>query len=70
MGTKNVLYPHEINIDTKQKLDASIFENDYVSALYKGNYRSNDNFIKANCIMADIDNDHSEKRVSGLRQRM
>ena len=32
---KNVLYPHEINIDTKQKLDASIFENDYVSALYK-----------------------------------
>lgn len=58
---KNVLYPHEINIDTKQKLDASIFENDYVSALYKGNYRSNDNFIKTNCIMADIDNDHSEE---------
>lgn len=58
---KNVIYPNEVNIDTKKPLDKSIFGKDYVGSCYKGNYRSNDNFIKANCILVDIDNDHSEK---------
>jgi len=58
---KNVLYPNETNIDTKKPIDCSIFGKDYVGACYKGNYRSNENFNKSNCILVDIDNDHSEK---------
>ena len=33
---------------------------DYVCVLYKNNYRSNANFISANCLGMDCDNDHSE----------
>lgn len=58
---KNVLYPNEISIDTKLPFDPSMFSKDYVGACYKGNYRSNENYIKSNCILVDIDNDHSEK---------
>ena len=57
---KNVLYPSEVVIDTKSPLDASAFEFDYVGSLFKGSSRSNANFIKTNCLLIDIDNDHSE----------
>ena len=33
---------------------------DFVTAKYKDNYRSSDNFISANCLPMDIDNDHTE----------
>jgi len=33
---------------------------DYVTAKYKDNYREGSNFISANCLPMDIDNDHSD----------
>ena len=56
----NTLYPNEVVIDTKSSFDPSIFKNDYVGSLFKGNARSNLNFIKTNCLLIDIDNDHSD----------
>ena len=33
---------------------------DYVCAEYKNHYRNNDNFLSADCLPVDCDNDHSE----------
>jgi len=57
------IYPNEVKIDTKAPLDPSIFTHDYVGAYLKDNARSNDNFIKTNCMLVDIDNDHSENEA-------
>ena len=56
----NTKYPHEFNIDTKSgKYDPSMFIHDYVGPLFKDS-RSGDNFVKSNCLLIDIDNDHSD----------
>jgi len=39
---------------------AAAVEFDNCPGLYKGGYRTGDNFQKANCILADIDNTHSD----------
>lgn len=36
-------------------------EFDNCPAMYKGGYRKSDNFIKADCILADVDNTHSDE---------
>lgn len=38
-------------------------KHDYVCAAYKHNYRNNDNFLGADCLPVDCDNDHSENPV-------
>ena len=58
---KNIVYPNETTIDLTQPLDVSIFGKDYVASLFKNHTRANDNFVKTNCILVDIDNDHSDK---------
>lgn len=58
---KNIVYPNETTIDLSQPLDVSIFGKDYVASLFKNHTRANDNFVKTNCILVDIDNDHSDK---------
>lgn len=55
----NCLYPHEAVITNKEELLQAI-RKDHVCAQYKGNYRSNDNFVEATGIFMDNDNDHSE----------
>ncbi len=56
----NNKYPHEYNIDTKTgKFDPSMFTHDYVGPTFKDT-RSGENFIKSNCLLIDIDNDHSD----------
>ena len=55
----NCLYPNKVVIKDKASfLEAIKF--DHVSAEYKGNYRSNANFIKADNSIFDCDNDHSD----------
>ena len=53
---KNCYYPNIQAIDNKEKLLRAI-EYDHVCALYKEGYRSNDNFIKSDLIIMDVDND-------------
>ena len=55
----NCLYPHEAEVVTKDDLKAAV-KHDYVCAKYNGSYRSNDNFICADCLPVDCDNDHSD----------
>lgn len=57
---KNCLYPYKIVVKTLDDLKNAV-SNDYVSAEYKGNYRSIANFISADLLTFDCDNDHSDE---------
>ena len=55
----NCLYPNKsIVMDKESFIEAT--KMDHVTAKYKGNYRSKDNFESSDCIPLDCDNDHSE----------
>ena len=56
----NCLYPNKAEIENASEL-AEAVSRDHVAALYKGNYRSIDNFIEATVIEMDCDNDHSDE---------
>ena len=55
----NCLYPNKNVVTDKESFIAAI-KMDHVTAKYKGNYRSKDNFESSDCIPLDCDNDHSE----------
>ena len=55
----NCLYPNK-NIVTDKETFIAATKMDHVTAKYKGNYRSKDNFESSDCIPLDCDNDHSE----------
>jgi putative DNA primase/helicase len=56
---QNCFYPKEVVVqDQDSFLEVITF--DHVSAEYKDNYRSNTNFLKADNIVLDCDNDHSD----------
>lgn len=55
----NCSYPYEVQITEEESLRKAT-SRDYVCALYKNSYRLNANFIHANCLGLDFDNDHSE----------
>ena len=55
----NCLYPNK-NIVTDKESFIAATKMDHVTAKYKGNYRSKDNFEFSDCIPLDCDNDHSE----------
>ena len=55
----NCLYPNK-NIITDKESFIAATKMDHVTAKYKGNYRSKDNFESSDCIPLDCDNDHSE----------
>lgn len=55
----NCLYPNKIEVYNAETLIKAV-SHDYVGAEYKNSYRSNDNFISSDCIIMDIDNNHSE----------
>ena len=57
-ATNNCLYPYEVVIKTIDDLKRAV-SSDYVCAEYKDNYRNNQNFISADCLPVDCDNDHS-----------
>ena len=54
----NCLYPHRIEI-TDVANAAKAFSRDIVCAEYRNNYRSVENFLIANALPMDCDNDHS-----------
>ena len=55
----NCLYPNKSIVMDKESFIAAT-KMDHVTAKYKGNYRSKDNFESSDCIPLDCDNDHSE----------
>ena len=55
----NCLYPNKMIVTDKESFIAST-KMDHVTAKYKGNYRSKDNFEFSDCIPLDCDNDHSD----------
>lgn len=60
VGSKsNCVYPNPVTVtDADTMKQAAAF--DHVCAAYRQNYRSIDNFIKADCLPMDCDNDHSD----------
>lgn len=55
----NCSYPHKIVVMDTDSLKAAV-GHDYVCAEYKNHYRNSDNFLSADCLPVDCDNDHSE----------
>ena len=55
----NCLYPNK-NVVTDKESFIKATKMDHVTAKYKGNYRSKDNFEFSDCIPLDCDNDHSD----------
>lgn len=55
----NCLYPHKVEVVDADSLIKAV-SHDYVCAEYRGNYRSNDNYIGSDCLSVECDNDHSE----------
>ncbi|HEY9059199.1 MAG TPA: phage/plasmid primase, P4 family [Pseudobacteroides sp.] len=58
-NSANCLYPNQVVVTDKESFLAAI-SHDHVTARYKNNYRSNDNFISADNVPLDCDNDHSD----------
>lgn len=56
----NTSYPHAAIIRDAGSLRAAV-AHDYVAARFRGSYRSLANFIEANCLCKDCDNDHSDE---------
>ena len=55
----NCVYPKHILVtDESTMAEAAAF--DHVAVAYKDNYRSQKNFLKADCVPMDCDNDHSD----------
>ena len=52
-------YPEKMIVKSEKGL-AIVVENDHVGAEYINQKRSNNNFVKSNCVLLDIDNDHSD----------
>ena len=55
----NCIYPNEQPITSKEALEAAVVR-DYVVARFKNNYRNTANFVSANCLCKDCDNDSSD----------
>jgi putative DNA primase/helicase len=55
----NCLYPHKAIINSPEDFAAAVAR-DHVTAAYRNSYRSNDNFLSADAIVWDCDNDFSE----------
>ena len=55
----NCIYKNKAEIKTEEDMKKAI-QYDHVSAEYKDNYRSNKNFLRADNIPLDCDNDHSD----------
>lgn len=63
---QNVKYPYNKTIHSVEDL-SRVVSYDHVCAKYQDNYRKNDNFIKADCTMLDIDNTDSDDNSDWIR---
>lgn len=57
--SSNCLYPNKVVVTDKDSFITAT-KMDHVTAKYKGDYRSKDNFEFADCVPLDCDNDHSD----------
>ena len=57
--TSNTIYPNQLAITNPQELKQAV-QYDHVCGLFKNNQRTIGNFIKADCLVMDCDNDHSD----------
>ena len=64
----NKNYPNKVEVTSKEVLQEAV-KRDHVCASYKGNQRSNENFISSNVIVMDIDNDHADKPSEFITER-
>lgn len=55
----NKHYPHQHDITTPDELKEAV-RFDHVAAQYQGNLRGNANYETSDCLVMDVDNDHSE----------
>lgn len=55
----NCIYPDKHVITNVEELAKAVTK-DNVCAKYRGDYRTNDNFISSDCMPFDCDNDHSD----------
>ncbi len=56
---KNCLYPNKVHVDSPEQLKAAVVH-DHVCAAYQNDYRGNDTFLQSDCVVMDIDNDHTD----------
>ncbi|MBO6182656.1 MAG: primase C-terminal domain-containing protein [Acidaminococcaceae bacterium] len=57
---KNCVYQHKQVVTNEEEFRQAL-RHDHVCAEFKGNRRSIDNFIKADCLVMDCDNDHTDE---------
>lgn len=62
----NCLYRHRVEIIDEASLKEAV-RHDYVCAEYRDGYRSNDRFLRSDCIAVEFDNDHSEDPADWVR---
>ncbi len=55
----NCSYPHRITVTDEDSLRKAT-AHDYVCAEYRNHYRNGENFLGADCLPVDCDNDHSD----------
>ena len=55
----NCSYPHRITVTDEESLHKAT-AHDYVCAEYRNHYRNGENFLGADCLPVDCDNDHSD----------
>ena len=55
----NCTYPHRHEISDASALKKAV-RRDHVCAEYKNCYRGKENYITSNCVVMDVDNDHTE----------
>ncbi len=65
----NCLYPIKVEARSEDELK-EVVSFDHVCAKYKGSYRSNDNFIRSDTVIMDLDNDHSENPDDWITEEM
>ena len=58
-NNKNCFYPHRMEVTDAESLKKAVSK-DYTCAEFKGNRRSINNFIQADCVGFDVDNDFSD----------
>ena len=62
---ENCTYPHRHEVTDAVAL-AEAVRKDHVCAEYRNFYRGKDNFIVSDCLVMDVDNDHTEDPAGGI----
>ena len=62
----NTIYPHQQTITNAQELEQAAHY-DHICGQFKNNQRAIANFIKADCLIMDCDNDHSDDPTTWIK---